>query len=113
MRLCLSWLGKDVAEEERLEGSGEGGGPTLTMREPNSTPMVTSCYENYGSASLLRDWIRDLGNGRLLGLSSNLRFCSAGSEDLLTWGEKRPSQSLMVRLDFPVPESPIQTSLAM
>lgn len=48
------------------------GGPTGTIRDPNSTPMVTS-------------------------------WC----------GEKRPSHSRMVREDFPVPESPMQTSLAM
>ena len=48
------------------------GGPTGTIREPNSTPIVTS-------------------------------WC----------GENRPSQRRMVREDFPVPLSPIQTSFAM
>jgi len=64
--------------EGSLENEGLGlggralGGPTGTIREPNSTPMVTS-------------------------------WC----------GEKRPSQRRIVREDFPVPLSPIQTSLAM
>lgn len=60
-------------ESEDL-GFGERvlGGPTGTILEPNSTPMVTS-------------W----------------------------WGEKRPSQRRIVREDFPVPLSPMQTSLAM
>ena len=64
------WVGCwEVLEEF---GESEEGGPTVTIREPNSTPIVTS-------------W----------------------------WGEKRPSQRRIVRLDFPVPESPMQTSLAM
>ena len=58
---------EEVAEEELGDL-----GPTDTIREPNSTPMVTS------------------------------------------WeGEKRPSQRRIVREDFPVPESPIQTSFAI
>ena len=69
--------GGGIKAEEGLEGeTGEadavGKGPTGTMREPNSTPMVTS-------------WTF----------------------------EKRFSQRRIVREDLPVPESPMQTSLAM
>lgn len=41
--MCFCWVGGEGFEG--LEGEGEvdeGVGPTLTMREPNSTPMVTS-----------------------------------------------------------------------
>lgn len=89
--------GRSKLGSREREGLGLGGcvlgGPTGTMREPNSTPMVTF---DEGVVNFCT-WIQ---------LSKEVQLTS--------WcGEKRPSQRRMVRDDLPVPESPIQTSFAI
>lgn len=94
------WLEVEVFEGLLLESgllmlrAREAGGPTGTMREPNSTPMVTSWW----------------GEKR----PSQRRMVSYGGR----WSAGKVQRVREVEwrlrtLDLPVPLSPMQTSFAM
>ena len=83
----------------------EAGGPTGTIREPNSTPMVTSCRgENRPSHRRIVNYgLVSHGNTkvRARAIDSTGRYCLGWFFDL------------QHTLDFPVPESPRDTIFAI
>lgn len=121
--LAESWLGRFSVSIPR---DRDAGGPTETMREPNSTPIVTSCVgENrpsqrrtvsYCKASrqhVCGDLGQMVGDTVLAVVFDVYQTCEAAGkpweEKEVTKDEKKGKRTL----DLPVPESPMQTNFAM